>query len=80
MSSEVTNNNSQATFKRNKKKKKNAKFLSNAKGFAKQGIFGRGSHIVDDQFNYFINILDTMKNGFEDAEEKGSFALLKKRT
>lgn len=78
MSSEVTNNNSQAPFKRNRKKKKNSKFLRNAKGFGKRGIFGRGSHIVDDQYNYFINILDTMKAGFEDTEEKGSFARLEK--
>ena len=56
---------------RQKRKKKNSRFLRNAKGFAKQGIYGRGSHIEDDQYNYFINILDAMKSGFEDAEEKG---------
>ncbi|XP_005177003.2 uncharacterized protein LOC101893336 [Musca domestica] len=70
MSDEVTNNPAAPPFKRNKKKKKNARFLRNAKGFAKQGIFGRGTHIDDDQYNYFINILDTMKLGFEDVEEK----------
>lgn len=71
MSSEAANNDGQAVYKRNKKKKKNSRFLRNAKGFAKQGIYGRGTHIEDDQYNYFINILDTMKNGFEDIEEKG---------
>lgn len=71
MSEEVVNIDKQSTFKKNKKKKKNSRFLRNAKGFAKQGIYGRGTHIEDDQYNYFINILDTMKNGFEDVEEKG---------
>lgn len=56
---------------RQKRKKKNSRFLRNAKGFAKQGIFGRGTKIEDDHYNYFINILDAMKNGFEDVDEKG---------
>lgn len=50
--------------------------MRNAKGFAKQGIFGRGSHIDGDQFNYFINILDAMKAGLEDVEERGEWQLL----
>ncbi|KNC24191.1 hypothetical protein FF38_02207 [Lucilia cuprina] len=74
MSSEAAHNVAEQPFKRNKKKKKNSRFLRNAKGFAKQGIYGRGSHIEDDQYNYFINILDTMKNGFEDVEEKVNMA------
>ncbi|XP_073846886.1 nucleolar protein 9 [Musca autumnalis] len=74
MTTEVTNNPAPPPFKRNKKKKKNARFLRNAKGFAKQGIYGRGTHIDDDQYNYFINILDAMKNGFEDVEEKVTMA------
>ncbi|XP_067633583.1 nucleolar protein 9 [Eurosta solidaginis] len=61
-------------YKKRPKKKKKNKFLSNAKGFAKQGIYGRGTRIDDDQYNYFINILDAMKNGFEDAEEKVTMA------
>ncbi|XP_054739383.1 uncharacterized protein LOC129245325 [Anastrepha obliqua] len=60
--------------RRQKKKKNNSRFLRNAKGFAKQGIYGRGTHIDDDRYNYFINILDAMKNGFEDVEEKVNMA------
>lgn len=48
--------------------------MRNAKGFAKQGIFGRGTHIDDDQFSYFINILDAMKAGFEDVEDRGKWS------
>lgn len=76
MTSEVSNTDAQAAYKRNKNKlkKKKSRFLRNAKGFAKQGIYGRGTHIEDDQYNYFINILDTMKKGFEDVEEKVNMA------
>jgi len=59
--------------KRKRPKKKGSRFMRNAKGFAKQGIFGRGTHIDDDQFSYFINILDAMKAGFEDVEDRGEW-------
>ncbi|XP_016974627.1 nucleolar protein 9 isoform X2 [Drosophila rhopaloa] len=60
--------------KRKRPKKKGNRFMRNAKGFAKQGIFGRGTHIDDEQFSYFINILDAMKVGFEDVEERVNMA------
>ncbi|XP_034104081.1 nucleolar protein 9 [Drosophila albomicans] len=60
--------------KRKRPKKKGNRFMRNAKGFAKQGIFGRGTHIDDDEFNYFINILDAMKAGFEDVEDRVNMA------
>ncbi|XP_039955628.1 nucleolar protein 9 [Bactrocera tryoni] len=74
MESEVNGFAVDQNKKRQRKKKKNSRFLRNAKGFAKQGIYGRGTHIDDDQYNYFINILDAMKNGFEDVEEKVNMA------
>ncbi|EDW00943.1 nucleolar protein 9 [Drosophila grimshawi] len=60
--------------KRKRPKKKGSRFMRNAKGFAKQGIFGRGTHIDDEQFGYFINILDAMKAGLEDVEERVNMA------
>ncbi|XP_037948426.1 nucleolar protein 9 [Teleopsis dalmanni] len=60
--------------KRQRRKNKKARFMRNAKGFAKQGIYGRGSHIDDDQYNYFINTLDVMKNGFDDISDKENMA------
>ncbi|KAH8418365.1 hypothetical protein KR222_004049 [Zaprionus bogoriensis] len=60
--------------KRKRPKKKGNRFMRNAKGFAKQGIFGRGTHIDDEQFSYFINILDAMKAGLEDVEERVNMA------
>ncbi|XP_017132845.1 nucleolar protein 9 [Drosophila elegans] len=65
---------SDGASKRKRPKKKGNRFMRNAKGFAKQGIFGRGTHIDDEQFSYFINILDAMKVGFEDVEERVNMA------
>lgn len=55
---------------RNKLKKRKKKFLANVKGFGKQGNFGRGTHLESDEWNYYINILDAMKRGFESLEDK----------
>ncbi|XP_055390345.1 nucleolar protein 9 [Condylostylus longicornis] len=57
-----------------RKNNKNNKFLRNAKGFGKRGSCGRGTNIPDDVYQYLINILDAMKNGFESLEEKCSMA------
>lgn len=55
---------------RNKLKKKKKKFLANVKGFGKTGNFGRGTHLESDEWNYYINILDAMKRGFDSLEDK----------
>lgn len=55
---------------RNKLKKRKKKFLANVKGFGKQGNFGRGTHLESDEWNYYINILDAMKRGFESLDDK----------
>lgn len=55
---------------RNKIKKRKKKFLANVKGFGKQGNFGRGTHLESDEWNYYINILDVMKKGFDSLDDK----------
>lgn len=55
---------------RNKMKKRKKKFLANVKGFGKQGNFGRGTHLESDEWNYYINILDSIKSGFDSLEDK----------
>lgn len=62
---------------RQKRKNKNTRFRRNAHGFAKKGIFGRGTQIDEEQFSYFVNILDAMKSGFESVEDKGDFHISK---
>lgn len=61
---------------RNKLKKRKKKFMSNVKGFGKQGNFGRGTHLEGDEWNYYINILDAIKKGFDSLEDKGMSTFL----
>lgn len=58
---------------RNKMKKRKKKFIANAKGFGKSGNFGRGTRLEGDEWSYFINIMDAIRQGFECLDEKGEF-------
>lgn len=58
---------------RNKMKKRKKKFIANVKGFGKQGNFGRGTHLESDEWNYYINILDSIKSGFDSLEDKSEW-------
>lgn len=55
---------------RNKLKKRKRKFIANVKGFGKRGNFGRGTHLENDEWSYYINIMDAIKAGFESIEDK----------
>uniref|UniRef100_A0A2A4JPI7 Nucleolar protein 9 n=1 Tax=Heliothis virescens TaxID=7102 RepID=A0A2A4JPI7_HELVI len=66
MSEETVNND--PNKKRSRKKRKN--FLANAKKYAKKGQMGRGTKIPDELYQYFVGILDAMKQGIEDKEER----------
>ncbi|CAH2986842.1 unnamed protein product [Chilo suppressalis] len=66
MSAEPTENGT--NIKRIRKKRKN--FLANAKKYAKKGQMGRGARMSDDLYQYFVGILDAMKQGVEDEEER----------
>lgn len=54
--------------KRSRKKHKN--FLANARKYAKKGQMGRGCRISEELYRYFVGILDVMKQGIEDKEER----------
>lgn len=54
--------------KRNRKKRKN--FIANAKKYAKKGQMGRGTRMPEELYQYFVGILDVMKQGVEDKEER----------
>ncbi|XP_001847625.2 nucleolar protein 9 [Culex quinquefasciatus] len=62
-------------FKNRNKKKKSAgkRFLQNAKGFGRKNSFGRGAELEQDEYNYFVEILEAM-NGLEDADERSTMA------
>lgn len=55
---------------RNKIKKRKKKFLANAKGFGKTGNFGRGTRLLGDEWSYFINIMDAIRQGFDSLDDK----------
>lgn len=52
------------------KKKKKKSFLQNAKSFGKKGNFGRGSNLEQSEYNYLLEILKSINEGFEDDESK----------
>ncbi|XP_035452286.2 nucleolar protein 9 [Spodoptera frugiperda] len=54
--------------RRPRKKRKN--FLANAKKYAKKGQMGRGTKIPEELYQYFVGILDAMKQGIEDKDER----------
>ncbi|KAM3956630.1 nucleolar protein 9 [Aphomia sociella] len=68
MSEEAIENN--PNKKRVKKKRKN--FLANAKKYAKKGQMGRGTRMSEELYQYFVGILEAMKQGIEDNEERVS--------
>jgi nucleolar protein 9 len=56
-----------------RKKRKRKSFLKNAKKYGKKGKFGRGSHLNEDIYQYFVRVLQLLQtNSFETEEEKGS--------
>lgn len=52
----------------NRKRKKS--FLKNAKKYGKRGYYGRGSQLDADVYQYFVNILETYRKGFDSEEDK----------
>ncbi|XP_072948059.1 nucleolar protein 9 [Epargyreus clarus] len=54
--------------KRNRKKRKN--FLANAKKYVKKGQMGRGTKIPEELYQYFVGILDAIKLGIKDPDER----------
>ncbi|KAF5290920.1 hypothetical protein FQR65_LT11502 [Abscondita terminalis] len=64
-------NDSQEQTRYKRKRKKN--FLKNAKGYGKKGMYGRGTQLDADTYQYFIRILEVYKEGFPSDEEKSIF-------
>ncbi|XP_047117586.1 nucleolar protein 9 [Schistocerca piceifrons] len=54
-------------------KRKKKSFLKNARKYGKKGKFGRGSHINEETYQYFLRVLELDKSGFDNAEEKKIF-------
>jgi hypothetical protein len=55
------------------KRKRRKSLLKNARKYGKKGKFGRGSHINEDIYHYFVRVLQLLHtNNFETEEEKGN--------
>ncbi|GLV36333.1 uncharacterized protein CBL_08827 [Carabus blaptoides fortunei] len=65
---------SQNNQEKRKNRKRKKTFLSNARKYAKKGTFGRGSHLSEDTYQYFVRVLEIYKEGFPSEEEKLMFA------
>lgn len=74
---EVTEPNAEEQNENNphkrKWRKKRKNFLSNAKKYAKKGQMGRGTQIPEELYQYFVGILEAIKQGIEDKDEKREY-------
>lgn len=55
---------------RNKLKKRKKKFLANARGFGKTGSTGRGYRLEGDEWTYFMSIMEAIRRGFDELDDK----------
>jgi nucleolar protein 9 len=56
-----------------RKARKRKSLFKNAKRYGKRGKFGRGTHLDEDIYQYFVHVLELVEtNKFETEEEKGS--------
>ena len=53
---------SQNQPKQGYKKKKKRSFLQNAKKFGKQGTFGKGRRLSQEEYNYYIRVLEELRS------------------
>lgn len=56
-----------------KRKSANKRFLQNAKGFGRKNSFGRGAELEQDEYNYFVQILEALGQ-VADNEERSTMA------
>jgi hypothetical protein len=55
-----------------RKRKRKQSLLKNAKKYGKKGKCGRGSHLNEDIYQYFVRVLELLHtNDFQTEEEKG---------
>ena len=55
--------------------KKKHSFLVKARKYGKKGLYGRGKNVDEETYNYFVRVMERLKEEFDDDEEKGTFCL-----
>lgn len=73
-------NNHDSSDPKRKWRKKRKNFLSNAKKYAKKGQMGRGTKMSEELYQYFVGILEAIKKGIEDEEERRKLLFFKRKT
>lgn len=51
--------------------KKKRSFLTKARKYGRKGLYGRGKNVDEETYNYFVRVMERLKDEFEDEEEKG---------
>lgn len=51
--------------------KKKRSFLVKARKYGRKGLFGRGKNVDEETYNYFVRVMERLREEFEDDEEKG---------
>ena len=52
--------------------KKKRSFLYKARKYGKKGMYGRGKNVDEETYNYFVRVMERLKEEFEDEDDKGS--------
>lgn len=42
-----------------------------ARKYGRKGLYGRGKNVDEETYNYFVRVMERLKEEFEDEEEKG---------
>ncbi|KAI9561543.1 hypothetical protein GHT06_012502 [Daphnia sinensis] len=55
--------------------KKKHTFLVKARKYGRIGLYGRGKNVDEETYNYFLRVMERLKEEFEDDEEKDMFVV-----
>ena len=52
--------------------KKKRSFLYKARKYGRKGMYGRGKNVDEETYNYFVRVMERLKEDFEDEDDKGT--------
>lgn len=58
---------------KSRKRKKKKSVLGQARKYGRKGYYGRGTHVDEDIYQYFLKIYEMKLEEFETEEEKSLF-------
>lgn len=60
-----------------KRKKKHGSFVSKMKKYHRKGSVGRGNHIEEETYLYFLRMYEAQKKGFDSEDDKSKYSYCK---